>query len=107
MIQNLLENALKFRADNNPAIRIDAEIRENMVLCRIQDNGPGIEPRFHAKVFGLFDRLETSVAGTGVGLALVRRIVEIHGGEIWIESEGNGQGPCFCFTLPQPGGNRS
>jgi signal transduction histidine kinase len=71
-----------------------------MVHCRVQDNGPGIEPRYQDRVFRLFDRLEADVQGTGVGLALVKRIIDIHNGDIWIESQGNGQGCCFCFTLP-------
>ncbi len=101
VIKNLVENGIKFSAaERSPRVEITAELRENEVLCRIRDNGPGIEPRYHEKVFGLFDRLDTAVPGTGVGLALVKRIIEIHNGSIWIESQGDGQGCCFCFTLP-------
>ncbi|MDH3857095.1 MAG: ATP-binding protein, partial [Gammaproteobacteria bacterium] len=60
---------------------------------------------YQDRVFGLFDRLDTDVSGTGIGLALVKRIIEIHDGDIWIESQGNGRGCCFCFTLPVPGEN--
>ena len=66
----------------------------------MRDNGVGIDPRYHDRVFGLFERLDPRVEGTGVGLALVKRIVEVHGGRVWVESEGAGQGSTFCFTLP-------
>ena len=67
----------------------------------MRDNGPGIDQRYHKKVFGLFERLDPGASeGTGAGLALVKRIVEFHGGKIWIESEG--QGSTFCFTLARP-----
>ena len=63
----------------------------------------GIEPRYHQKIFGLFEKLDAQAEGTGLGLAIVRRIVEVHGGRIWVESEGKGCGSTFCFTLPQSG----
>ncbi len=101
VVQNLVENAIKFgRGPNPPRIEIDARVESDYVLCRIRDDGPGIEPRYHRRVFELFERLDNSVAGTGIGLALVKRSVEIHGGKIWIESCGDGRGTCFCFTLP-------
>jgi len=62
--------------------------------------GIGIEEKYHDKVFGLFERLDTEAEGTGIGLALVKRIVEIHGGKIWVESEGESKGSTFYFTLP-------
>jgi len=101
VLKNLVENGIKFaRKSGKPRVRINASKRDDRVLCRVEDNGPGIEPRYQDKVFGLFDRLETGIPGTGVGLALVKRIIEIHDGNIWIESQGDGQGCCFCFTLP-------
>lgn len=67
----------------------------------------GIDPRYHDKVFGLFERLETGEKGTGIGLALVKRIVEMHGGRIWVESRGKGTGSTFGFTLDSPGSGLS
>ena len=72
----------------------------------VRDNGVGIDARYHKKIFELFDRLDQQVEGTGVGLTLVQRIVELHGGRVWVESEGEGRGSQFCFTLsgeaPEP-----
>lgn len=101
VLKNLVENAVKFVAENSqPRITIEAERYQDRALCRVRDNGPGIEPRYQERVFGLFERLDTEISGTGVGLALVKRIIEIHDGKVWIESQGDGQGCCFCFTLP-------
>lgn len=67
----------------------------------VRDNGIGIDPKYHDKVFGLFNRLDNGdIEGTGVGLALVKRIVEVHGGRIWLKSAGENQGSTFYFTLP-------
>jgi signal transduction histidine kinase len=101
VIQNLLENAIKFSGEGNyPHIEISATREKDNILVLFKDNGIGIDPRYHDTVFGLFNRLDSNIPGTGVGLALVKRIVEIHGGQIWIESTGNGQGSTFCFSLP-------
>ena len=101
VMQNLLENAIKFSGEDNiPRIAVNAELQENKVLCQVQDNGIGIDSRYQDMIFGLFDRLEVNVEGTGIGLALAQRIIEMHGGEIWIESDGVGRGALFCFTLP-------
>ncbi len=108
VLRNLLENAIKFYAGPGaPEIDVAATKRGDLVEVRLCDNGPGIEPRYHEKVFELFDRLDDSVPGTGIGLALVRRIVELHAGRIWIETPENGQGSCFCFTLPAAAGEES
>jgi signal transduction histidine kinase len=66
----------------------------------VKDNGIGIDPQFHTKIFGLFETLNIDSDGTGIGLALVKRIIETHGGRIWVESEGLGKGSTFCFTIP-------
>lgn len=102
VFQNLLDNASKFMGDQpNPLIEIGArgEPQNGLVTLYVRDNGIGIAPQYHERIFGLFNRLDPKVEGTGVGLALVRRIVEIHGGKIWVESETE-QGATFFFTLP-------
>ena len=99
--QNLVDNACKFMGDQ-PAPRIDigVETRDVETVFFVRDNGDGIDPRHLAKVFELFEQLDTQVEGTGIGLTLIKRIVELHGGRIWVESAGIGQGACFYFTLP-------
>ncbi len=101
VFQNLIDNANKFMgAQAEPRIEIGAARKNGMVHCYVCDNGVGISADYHERVFDLFDRLDTGVEGTGVGLALVKRIIEVHGGRIWIESAGEGEGSCFHFTLP-------
>ena len=103
--QNLLENAAKFLGDQpSPVVRVGVRPGATGAppVLFVRDNGIGIDPRFHEKVFGLFEKLDPRAEGSGVGLALVRRIVEVHGGRVWIESGGRGQGTTVCFTLPLP-----
>ncbi len=104
MFQNLVENGVKFMGDQvAPRIEIGTDPEragEGEMAYFIRDNGIGIDPRYHDKVFGLFERLETGTAGTGIGLAIVKRVVEVHGGHIWVESAGEGRGTTFYFTLP-------
>ncbi len=104
VFQNLIDNAVKFMGDEpEPLIEVGARLGDGEVLCFVRDNGIGILPEYHKNVFGLFNRLDQRVEGTGIGLALVKRIVEVHGGRIWIESEGERKGSTFYFTLPQNG----
>lgn len=100
VIQNLLDNSAKFMGkQSNPRIDIGTNDTQGETVFFVRDNGIGIEPKYHKKVFDLFDKLNPTMEGTGVGLALVKRIIEVHGGRIWIESE-LGKGTTFYFTLP-------
>ncbi len=102
VLQNLTENAIKFSADRPDArVKVGWRNVEPDPVYYVQDNGRGIDPAYHDKIFGLFERLDPKIEGTGVGLALVQRIMEEHGGKIWVESEGDGSGSTFCFTIPQ------
>jgi signal transduction histidine kinase len=102
LMQNLLENAAKFSGDRpEPRIEVGSRRGPAGITLFVRDEGVGIEPRHHEKVFGLFERLDPSIEGTGVGLAVARRTVESHGGRIWVESEGHGSGTTICFTLPE------
>ncbi len=103
MLQNLLDNAAKFMGDQpEPQITIGQQGRDRagQPIFFVRDNGVGIEPQYHERVFGLFDKLDARSEGTGIGLALVKRIVEVHGGRIWLESTGLNTGTTFFFTLP-------
>jgi len=104
VLQNLLENAAKFTGTQaRPKLEIGWRQDGAERVFYVRDNGQGIEPRFLERVFGLFEKLDAGGEGTGVGLALVRRIVEAHGGRAWAESEGLGRGATFCFTLASGG----
>ncbi len=101
VLQNLIENAAKYMGDQpEPRVEIGARHDGQDIVCYVRDNGVGIESLYHEKVFGLFDQLDQTATGSGVGLALVKRIVEVHGGRVWVESKGPGQGSTFCFTIP-------
>ena len=102
VFQNLIDNSIKFMGTQEfPRIEIGAHREDGEIHCYVRDNGIGIASQYHDKVFNLFDRLDAGVEGTGVGLTLIKRIIEVHGGRIWIESEGEGLGSTFWFTLPE------
>ncbi len=102
IIQNLLDNAAKF-SNGKPEARIEVGTtgmdKNHMHTLFVCDNGIGIDPQFHDRIFGLFNKLNPSMEGTGIGLTLVKRILEVHGGRIWVELE-PGKGTTFYFTLP-------
>jgi len=98
---NLVENAVKFMGDQASAqIEIGVERRGGDWVFFVRDNGMGIDPRHHLRVFSLFEKIDSKSEGAGLGLALVKRILELYRGTIWLESKGLSQGTCFLFTLP-------
>lgn len=101
LFQNLIQNAIKFRGEQKPQIHIRCRKEENMNLFSVQDNGIGMNPQYSDRIFEIFQRLHTQdeYLGSGVGLAVCKRIVEHHGGKIWFESE-QGKGSTFFFTIP-------
>ncbi len=100
VVQNLIENAIKYMGEQiSPRIEVGARREGGETIYFVSDNGAGIEPDSHEAIFDLFKKLNPKSRGTGVGLALVKRIVEGHGGRIWVESQGTGYGSCFLFTL--------
>lgn len=100
VFQNLVDNAVKFMGrEKAPRVEIGADRVGGETVFFVRDNGIGIDPRYQPKLFGLFEKLDPGSDGTGIGLALVKRIVEVHGGRIWVESEGPGKGTTFRFTL--------
>ncbi len=101
VLENLIDNAAKYMGDQSqPWIKIGVKPDIKNTVFYVKDNGIGIDLKYHDKVFSIFDKLNPSTEGTGVGLAIVKRIVEVHGGSIWVESEGDGKGTAFCFTVP-------
>jgi PAS domain S-box-containing protein len=105
VVQNILDNAAKFMGQQtHPHITVGVQgtDKDGKPILYIEDNGIGIDSRQFEKVFGLFQKLDATLDGTGIGLALVKRIIEIHGGQIWITSDGIGMGTTVWFTLPVP-----
>ncbi len=103
--QNLIGNSCKYTGgQKEPDIELGAETRKDELVFYVRDNGIGIDPRFQSKIFGLFEKLDAKSEGSGIGLAIVKRIVTLFGGRIWVESAGEGQGSCFYFTLPKAAG---
>jgi PAS domain S-box-containing protein len=102
VLQNLFENAVKYLGNQlTPRIGIGARRTGHETVFYIEDNGIGIEARQHENIFGLFKKLDAKSPGTGIGLALAKRIIDVHGGRIWVESEGSGTGSRFLFTVPE------
>ena len=99
--QNLVDNAVKCMGDqSSPRIEIGAEVSGPDTIFFVRDNGIGIDPQYHDKVFIMFEKIDLNRDGTGMGLALIKRIVSFYNGTIWLKSDGLGHGVCFRFTLP-------
>jgi signal transduction histidine kinase len=104
VFQNLIENGIKFRSDRPPEIEIGARSQDGAWLFWVRDNGIGLDPQYADRIFMIFQRLHTrdKYPGTGIGLAICKRIIERHGGKIWVDSQ-PGRGATFYFTLPEKG----
>lgn len=99
VVQNLVDNGIKFMGEQpKPKVEIGVRKENGEEIFFVRDNGIGIDPKYHDRIFGLFNKLDQNIAGSGIGLALVKRIIEIHGGKIWVESEID-QGSTFYFTI--------
>jgi signal transduction histidine kinase len=102
VFENLIENAAQYTSEQeHPSIEIGTRWQEDQQIIYVKDNGQGVDPRYHNRIFELFEKLDPNTQGPGIGLALTKRIIEVHGGKIWVESGGEGQGSTFCFTLPE------
>ncbi|MGH7969274.1 MAG: sensor histidine kinase, partial [Limisphaerales bacterium] len=103
LFQNLLGNAVKFRSERPPRIHVAGRADSDRWVILVRDNGIGIEAKYYERIFQIFQRLHTRrhYAGTGIGLAICKKIVERHAGSIWVESQ-PGQGSSFFFSIPQP-----
>jgi signal transduction histidine kinase len=104
VLQNLIANAIKFRADEPPRVRVSARRDGEQWDFAVADNGIGIDPQYAERIFVIFQRLHPrdTYDGTGIGLAMCRKVIEHHGGHIWLQDGRNGKGSTFRFTLPVP-----
>jgi light-regulated signal transduction histidine kinase (bacteriophytochrome) len=104
VFQNLISNAIKFRGDEPPRVELSARRDGEMFEFTVADNGIGIDPEYADRIFAIFQRLHARDAfeGTGIGLTMCRKVIEHHGGQIWLEASRNGTGSTFRFTLPAP-----
>jgi PAS domain S-box-containing protein len=104
LMQNLISNAIKFHGKESPIVRISSTQNSKEWKISVQDNGIGIDPKYNNRLFQMFQRLHTrdEFEGTGIGLAVCKKIIDRHGGRIWVDSE-EGKGATFFFTLPKNG----
>ena len=104
VLQNLISNAIKFHGDEPPVVRVSARRDGDHWELAVSDNGIGIDPEYADRIFVIFQRLHArdAYAGTGIGLTMCRKVIEYHGGQIWLEASQNGAGATFRFTLPVP-----
>ena len=107
LLQNLVSNAIKYRSDRPPQVHVLAQQQGRFWQLAVADNGIGIDPEYHEQIFGVFKRLHgKNISGTGIGLAICKKIVDRYGGRIWVESE-PGKGATFYFTLPAEKGAKA
>ena len=104
VMQNLISNAIKFRSRKRPIVKVSSTQNFKEWTISVQDNGIGIDPKYYERLFQMLQRLHTreEYEGTGIGLAICKKIVDRHGGRIWVESR-EGKGATFFFTLPKAG----